>query len=248
MTNKTQIPFYAGVLMMLCGLYAGSGFGQEISLPTNHMIKTYMNIGFPEVTTQTIAIDSFHQQVTRQQNAEGGWLSLAYTREAPSGAIHEFELSRLSFWNRDNQVVVQDSLFLPMTISGANVRGVYAAARYEYMQELHKTDENRKTKIYLGGSAQPFFYRNVVRPLNSQSFPTTDISAGIKLALIPRVTQNLTDKLFLDVNIPIQMVTTDVTHNRVENPSFTASQQSISTINFMMDMKYMLRAGIGYRL
>ncbi len=180
-----------------------------------------------------------------------GRITPAFTVQTKSGNWHEFEISRFEISKRETESTqYDDSTHTAIQLVGGNVnRLVNIRLRYEMNNTLLKNLAESKFKPMLGFLFEPFYGRSKNMPKESQSFPNTYTEIGAIIGFVPRVTYNFNPKWFVDINVPINVIQTTYSRTKVENPSFSAEQQSSS----LLDMHVFppggaVRFGLGFQI
>ncbi|MDX5319815.1 MAG: hypothetical protein LPK45_02015, partial [Bacteroidota bacterium] len=133
------------------------------------------------------------------------------------------------------------------TTGGLKKTEMHFVARYEYIISILKNKEFKLTYA-LGLGASPYFHFAQADPVVSQSFPNSTIHTGVRLLLTPRVTYFFHSRFFIDLNIPVCVTDTYINRTKVENPSFTKTQQ-VYTTRFVDPFPEIFsgRVGLGYK-
>ena len=118
--------------------------------------------------------------------------------------------------------------------------------RFELGRWVKKMNEE-KLKLGWSPSVEAFIHSSKETNKSEESFPATGFNASLKLAVVPRVQYDLTSKLFLDLNIPIQFMSFGLDYNTIENPILTDQQKKQGGFDFDLTGEVLLRLGLGYR-
>lgn len=120
--------------------------------------------------------------------------------------------------------------------------------RYELIFSLNKT-EGKKLMPAIGIGINPYFFQVKSTPLTPNTFNNTITYTGAGLYLIPRLVYNISEKLYLDFNIPVMLSNNNIEINKVENPSFNINQRRTTTSNSnQFPAYYSGRIGLGVRI
>jgi hypothetical protein len=160
---------------------------------------------------------------------------------------HEVELTTLESRKVDFEEVTTNTS-TKETIAG--YRSYYGSIvmRYE-IKRYWKIDRIKNLTLELGSGGQPFFYWNRTTPKTSQSFPTSLNYSGINILLTPSVVYNISDKWFLNINLPYNLATVSWTNQKVLNSAFSAAQQKTNSLDFKtMDRNVHTRIGFGVKI
>ncbi len=249
MTGRFKIlsaVLFPGLLMIASQTLIGQEFNKNLEL------KLYTNFSY----TSFESVNLFNSDIPYTLRSEGkdmkiGYLSPAISISKPNGNLHEFELSRLTFNQRDDELVqIADTTGSPVqTISGGRINDIIIGLRYEYSFRLLKKHENAKFRPFAGISINPYFSRNTYLPRLSLSYPTKETSIGMLLALVPRIVYTINDAWFIDLNIPISLADLSLRSTNVENPVLTATDRTSRTFEMAeFPLNIHVRLGIGFRL
>tara|TARA_R110000868_G_scaffold272252_1_gene531514 strand:- start:13 stop:702 length:690 start_codon:yes stop_codon:yes gene_type:complete len=224
-------------------------YGQEGS---SKSIKLYTNFNFVTGDLILIIPDSipYNRAYAEAKNHQLGYFSPAFAIELENGNFHEFELSRLLInFNRNESIVIDDSLGRKIVVPGARNTRVLLAVRYEYNIALSNSTEEMKFQPYLGLSINPFFENSIKTPHIISQFATSKNEFGALFAIVPRIKYNLKGNWYLDLNVPINISQASVTINTDEDPILTASQRKSTTFDFeIVPRNIMVRFAIGLRI
>lgn len=222
-------------------------FGQN----SGTSVKIYSNFNFvaeDDFLSFDPATNKLRTDETRSYDL--GYFSPAFIIRTDSGNFHEFELSRLLL-NQDQSILFtsNDSIGGTELISALRTTEFLFAFRYEYNIAISSVAEETKIQSYIGFSIQPFFEASKTMPLLSPSYSTSQNRFGALLAIVPRVNYDIKENLFLDFNIPITLLETNVNFNETENPQLTEVERNSTVFNVkVLPVNFMLRIGIGLRI
>ncbi|MFK7922347.1 MAG: hypothetical protein AB8H47_10350 [Bacteroidia bacterium] len=121
------------------------------------------------------------------------------------------------------------------------------AFRYEISRELYRAKE--RTSYYLGLSTTWYQFGFQTFPTMPDVFLTRAIGTGFRFHIVPSMINDLTDRIYIEVGLPLQLAVTDFRLTRIEDPSMPL-RTGLDT--FEMDQQFgggfMLRVGVGVRL
>jgi len=180
-----------------------------------------------------------------------GRITPAFTIQTKNGNWHEFEISRFEISKRVTESTqYDDSTHVPKQLIGGNINQlINIRLRYEMNNTLLKHLTESKFKPMLGFLFEPYYGRSKNLPKTSQSFPNTYTEIGAIIGFVPRVTYNFNPKWFIDINVPINVIQTNYSHTKVENPSFSVEQQSSSLIDIVVfPSGGSVRFGLGFKI
>lgn len=215
------------------------GFSQETS---GTSLKLYSNFGWllEETNFGEITVEG---EPAKHEDFDLGYFTPAVVFTGAYGNTHEIEFSRFQM-NRTEEVVAN-----PQTIAIERNTEIFVALRYEFSFLFFKGNKDRRLKPALGFAGRPYYssWKNV--PAFSTAFTKAQSNLGVMLSIIPRVTYNLNDRWFLDLNVPFNFTDLRVSTRRNINPALPANQQSVTTIeSHFLPTEYLIRFGVGVRL
>ena len=248
---KTASKTKASIILLAAFILSGlSLIGQESTKTKS--IKLYSNYSW--ISTQTnIGFDSTGQvsTVARNLDVQLGYFTPALSFPSANGNFQEIELSKIVIGNTRNEVLnVVDSTGKSSLVSVLRKKNNTIAFRYEYDVLLFKKkNADSKLKTYLGLSVNPYFSHTKYSSSIASMFTTSQNSFGALIAIIPRINYNINEKLFVDFNIPMNIIDMNVTSDITENPAIPVPQRSISTLNFsQLPDQFLVRFGLGFRV
>lgn len=248
---KTASKTKASIILIAAFILSGlSSTGQES--PKTKSIKLYSNYSW--ISTQTnIGFDTTGRvsTIARNLDVQLGYLTPALAFTSANGNFQEIELSKIVIGNTRNEVLnIVDSTGQSSLASSLRTRNNMIAFRYEYDLLLFKKKKaDSKLKSYLGLSVNPYFSNTKYSSSIASMFTTSQQSFGALVAFIPRINYNVNERLFVDVNLPINLMDMNVTTERAENPAIPVPQRSISTLNFsQLPDQFLVRFGVGFRV
>lgn len=239
-----------GIIISLLVILSISLFGQDVS--KGKSLKLYTNFNLTAFYPDT---SSNNQPGFTRMNYEKEMsvfnFSPAVVFHNKKGNSHELELSRL--WMQKQFLETYDVLDSTgqtvNIVSGETVSRFHIQLRYEYTIGLFKKKNWKKLNSAIGFSAAPFYKWEKYSYSVSMPFPVSKSAFGIYLAVIPRIQYNLTEKWYLDLNVPITLVTMQFNNEKNEDPSIPVEQRTNSTIGFYnTPFGYAVRLGLGLRL
>jgi|GEM_PF-5110609 len=198
------------------------------------VFKVYMNGLFEK---QTRTLNDFPSDSTiyslEFRDTDIGYFSPALGFIKQNGDIHEFEISRISIGTSrvDSLVILENPDLQTFTMKGDQVYTIHLAFRYEYMINLRKSDEEAALKPYIGFSAQPYFRYLGFRSYVSSVFPYSYIDVGAVMSIIPRVTYDVNERWFLDLNLPLAVYRINWLQDSFEEPSIPVEDRVQSSFN-----------------
>lgn len=155
---------------------------------------------------------------------------------------HEVEISQL-FHNKSEPSSKNLITSKPTQDYGIQKDHHYAF-RYEASYSLF---EKKKIQTFIGGGVLPYFQRNSFNPLARNSFPKSWNEIGAIFHITPRITYYLHPRIFMDVNIPINILNLAYTSSFIRNPAIPVKEQMQSDVHshFMPNL-FTGRVGLGF--
>jgi hypothetical protein len=109
--------------------------------------------------------------------------------------------------------------------------------------------ENRNFGCFVGVSTAPVLSFEKVTSLLNVIFPSRALELSNTLSIIPRMTYAVSNRLFIDFNVPISFTTFDVNYKFTDNPILPTYARKIVEFNVYLPTNiWAIRFGIGYRI
>ncbi len=240
-------------IVFLLIFVAANMFGQESTNDRKSIdVKLYTNFSF---TPQYLY---YENDSTNGSSRNGYKENINIFNFSPSivfynkkGNSSEIEISRLNFSNDYNKEYneLDSTGAILNTISESKQKHFDLYLRYEYKWRLFKKKDLGKFKTILGFSGTPFVSWNKYEPMLSSENPYSTTTVGIYLSVIPRIEYSINKKLYLDLNVPISVVTANFTSTNNEDPTLPVEQRTQSTFDFYNGpLSYAIRFGVGLRI
>lgn len=171
-----------------------------------------------------------------------------YTKKGNSS---EIEISRLDYSHKFNKeyTLLDSTGALLNVISGNTQKQFELYLRYEYKLRLFKKKDWEKIKPIIGFSGTPFVIWDKIDPLLNTEFKKTKTIVGLYLSVIPRIEYSISERWYLDLNIPIAISTIHYTSIKNEDPSLSPEERTRNIIDFYnTPVSFAIRFGIGFRI
>lgn len=168
-----------------------------------------------------------------------------------NGNSNEIEISRVRYSNKyaKEYSVIDSTGAIENTLSGSYNKQFELFLRYEYKLHLFKKKDWETIKPILGFSATPFFQWNKSEPLRSYEYTSSNTSVGLYLSIVPRLEYVINERWYLDLNIPIALVTTHYTRIGYNNPNLPIDERVVSIFEFYNGpVSIAIRFGIGIKI
>ncbi len=168
--------------------------------------------------------------------------SIALMWKGKNRISHEVELANFVWQKRDDLRI--DSPFVGTHL---NHQSHFALAfRYEYMYRIGK--ETWRFSPIIGAGIAPYVQQHKTQFYTSASYPTNTFATGAKVYVTPRLNVRLTNRWFLDINVPITLFEPSLLKFVIQNPSLPLRQQNNSYFNFTGFSTISARVAVGVRL
>jgi hypothetical protein len=174
--------------------------------------------------------------------------TIAFQWKARNNNFHEIELTNFEIGKTGAKTeFVADTNGIPF-VSGQDIVTTALSVRYEYILNFNKSKDSKLVPS-LGFGVNPYFRKNKYSPLASSSFPASESSFGLRAFITPRVTYFITQKIFVDFNIPLCLFDNFILTEMRDNANLPVEQRTVSTYNFNQFPKFISgRIGIGIKL
>lgn len=175
--------------------------------------------------------------------------TIAFQWKSKKNNLHEIELTSLKLGKIGTKTdIFYDTTNNGQTLSGSDLTTTAISARYEYILNFNKSKDS-KIVPSIGFGINPYYGQNNYSPKISSSFPTSEISVGMRTFITPRLTYFVTSKLFIDVNIPLCFFDTFYFIDKEDNPALPVQQRTIKTFDYNQFPKiFSGRLGVGLKL
>jgi hypothetical protein len=186
-----------------------------------------------------------------EREINGFNFSPALVFNTQSGNSSEIEISRFRFSNIYNKEysTINSTGAVEDIISGDYKKQFELFLRYEYKIGLLKKKGWERFKPVIGFSATPYIKWNKNIPGLSNTFSTSRTTVGLFMSVIPRIEYKLNDKWYLDLNIPLSVLTMDFITNKADNPNLPIEERTVHTVEFYNGpIAVAVRFGVGYMI
>ena len=131
--------------------------------------------------------------------------------------------------------------------AGTKVTTTHVSLRYEYIYRLTKAVD-RRFDFSLGAGINPYFFNISENPVISNQFPTHERNMGAFFQVVPRIQFNLSNKLYMDLNVPFCLFYYNHRRLEREDPQLI-DELKIQTFtdNTLLPDVYSVRIGLGFR-
>jgi len=120
--------------------------------------------------------------------------------------------------------------------------------RFEWNYPIFKEKLGR-FQPFLGISADPSVFYENIEPYSTATFPTIYFDARNTVSIIPRIQVSLSERLFLDLNVPISMFSSVVAFRYYGNPILpTYARRMTDFSTKFLPSNLNIRLGLAYRI
>jgi len=235
--------------MVLLGAISMTVYSQNSTHPVSIALYSNFNLNSNYITHgQGPSEGTIHTEFERE--FYGFNFSPAVEINTDKGNYHSVEISRLAYNNNYNKeyYIVDSTGAISQVLSASTAQAFNCFLRYEYTITLFKKQNWEKFGTAIGFSATPFFRWSKSNSSISSEFPVTKTGTGIYLSVIPRLTYSFSEKWFIDLNVPLALVTAQYNSIKTDNPVLPVNQRNTATFDFHQGpIGVAVRLGVGYR-
>jgi len=223
-------------LTVFCLLFLlQNGFAQEEGSSKKYSLKVY------NITSYEKNSDRYNESTEMNIIKP----SFAFQWKTTNRVYQEIELMNLHVSNKQNRGknVIAGGVLYNHKYFKTDI-----ALRYEVIYALSKSD-NKKWMPAIGLGINPYFLQEISNPVVSYAFKTSLTNTGAGIYIIPRMVYNISERVYLDINIPVLVTENNFEISKVENPGFTREQQRTTTFtSTQFPSFYSGRIGLGIRI
>jgi hypothetical protein len=224
-----------------------TGWTQNTNLEYRSGLKIY-NLTTTEGLSKTVRLSDTSSYQFTNTSTQILHPTIAFQWKAKNNNFHEIELTNFEIGKTGAKTeFVADTNGIPF-VSGQDIVTTALSVRYEYILNFNKSKDSKLVPS-LGFGVNPYFRKNKYSPLASSSFPASESSFGLRAFITPRVTYFITQKIFVDFNIPLCLFDNFILTEMLDNANLPVEQRTVSTYNFNQFPKFISgRIGIGIKL
>lgn len=182
-----------------------------------------------------------------ERNSKFGNVSIAFKINKEKH-LHVFELVRLNF-DKDYMLTTLRKLD-PDTIApvaGATIKMFNLDLRYGYNYKL--VNLMKRLNILFEVSSEPYISINNHLPLVATSFPIKEMKLGFRFYVAPKISYDITNRIYFDLEFPIEILDSYWRRSRIENPTLPYDLQTYNKFYFdFFNNIFRFKVGIGVRL
>jgi len=228
------------------------GWSQNENLDFKYAVKLYNLTSFEDKSKKEIEVDSsiyVNSYDIIDKTLQIFHPTVAFQWKTKKNNFHEIELTNISLDNTEARKDVEtDTLGIYETIIGGEIFTTYVSLRYEFIWNLNISGENKFVPS-LGFGINPYYRQSIYKPMVTDEYRTSEILAGARVFVIPRLTYNISAKFFIDINIPICFFDIHFQSDKDQDPRLTIEEQTTNTANLHAFPQFFSgRIGVGIKL
>lgn len=190
--------------------------------------------------------ESITGELTRFNNVNFNRISFAVNIDTKQGYTHEIELLIPEL------LKPLDNIQFPLNYEfrkGATFEG--QASSYSLRYELSKTLTNQTKRFCfnLGLGINPYYVHLEYIPNVETTFYWSTKLYGLVLNMVPRIKYKISQRIGIDLNVPLKIYDLRGEKNRIKNPAMPINRQTNKeNNNIFFESAYTIRLGVMYRL
>ncbi|MCB0658899.1 MAG: hypothetical protein KDC57_22285 [Saprospiraceae bacterium] len=213
-----------------------------LTVAAQNGLKFYTSFQF---TNQDRTVSRFEQEDTIRTGTNkstniGGFIP-AFSLGSANGSFLEFAITNFRFQN-SNQIDLLPGASHPVPGSTTNTS---FGVRVEYAYSLFEANGIR---LLAGAAVNPAVSSKHQIPESSYFYDTRTSNFTVLLDIVPRIQVDLSESLFLDLNVPITLIdwaSTSITYDSSIVPSAPIKQSGSTTL--VLPQRVVIRLGLGIR-
>lgn len=168
--------------------------------------------------------------------------SVAFNWTDKKGRTREIELSSFILNSRKDNTTLGTTALMGRSVTTYDI-----SLSFEQIFNFAK-QKNWKLKPSLGAGVAPYFNMEKITPYTTALVPSTNTSYGARLYFAPRVNYSVSDRFFIDLNVPVTVADMGVQSQKTFVPAIN-SEMTSSTGNFnAFTTMPSVRIGAGLRI
>lgn len=209
-----------------------------------YFIKIYNQVSYYQYGTSRLQSNfKFYFQTTKNYKLINPNFAIQY--KSGNGNYHEIEFT--DFAINIQQFKERDTSYTNI-VDGALKQDYDISFRYEYTPK-RSIYLNKNLKLNVGYGFHPYFTKTSIVPYVSFDFPESEQFIGGAFFIAPRLTYVINKKFNFDINIPLNLLDVYYCTIEINNPSFSANQRKMTSINFDgLPVQFNLRFGLAYKI
>jgi hypothetical protein len=230
------------VVLLACLTISAGAFAQH-----EYRIKLYQHTSSLETVYQRQSGGTTSEK-SGDRHFTTGTFSVAFNMVSLRGGFHhEVEIFMPEIDRSAQNIQFPRNFGLTPNALTRDVVSTYAA-RYEINQDI--TNVTKRFVLNLGLAVNPYHIEMEFHPREGKAVYNRNVRiTGANINIIPRVSWQLTDRLSLEVNVPVNVFGIYRSKQHVDNPQISkASQTNAGTEHKFFEDIYTMRFGVAYTL
>lgn len=239
------------ILLVCFLLLAKTGWAQNKVDSHNYSFKFYNLSSYSnEERPQRFNEDSLVMMLIPSENFTILKPTIGLSWKTRNQNICEVELVQLGLntSSKASDFILDTIGFLGLVPQLSNYLTVDFSFRYEYILKFNK-GRDEKLNPSLGFGINPFYGLRKKTPTNTSDFEFQDQFFGADLNIVPRLTYNLSQNVYLDFSLLLSFANTYIQYSTLLSPLLSKSEQTIKEMLFTQFPKTIsARMGVGIKL
>lgn len=232
-------------LMVVCTV-----FSQNTNINYKYAVKLYNLTSYEDFsivkndTTSIMVNNKFEYANLKILNP-----TFAIQWKTKKNNFKEIELTSFTINKLNSKhLIVNDTAGTNKPVNEEELKTTFISLRYEYILNINKLKE-KKYLLSVGFGINPYYKLNKYIPVISSTFPNSVQVIGTNVFVTPRLTYFVSQKVFVDINIPLCIWSSYLLTENDKNPALPVSAQSTSSLNFeQFPTNFSFRVGVGIKL
>jgi hypothetical protein len=237
---------YLSIIFLL--LFIQKGFAQNINTDYKSAIKIY-NLTYYENSDKSIFDSTIYSTHTKNSSLKFFHPTVAFQWKSKKNNFHEIELTNFNLTkNKSEKEIVNDSTNSTQLTKSKITYNALISLRYEYIIVFKKLKQNKFVPS-LGFGIKSYFKDNYTKHEYPQFFTTSNKQLGFNTYITPRINYFFSQKIFIDVNIPICIFSLDYNSELINNPANSNKNTEYNVLNFdAFNNAFSARIGFGVKI
>ncbi|MCD9016825.1 hypothetical protein [Parachryseolinea silvisoli] len=229
------------VVLLACLTISAGAFAQH-----EYRIKLYQHTSSLETVYQYQS-DGATSEKSGDRHFTTGTFSVAFNLVSLRGGFHhEVEIFMPEIDRSAQNIQFPKNFGLSQSARTRDVISTYAA-RYEINQDI--TNVTKRFVLNLGLAVNPYHIEMEFNPREGNVYNRNVRVTGANINIIPRVSWQLTDRLSLELNVPVNVFNVYRSKQHVDNPILPKEgQTNAGTEHKFFEDIYTVRFGVAYTL
>ena len=185
------------------------------------------------------------------RSMEFGRIVPAFEFRNAAGHFHEVGLTRLMLKHTFELTEDTTVSYYPGSFIEKETRDQFNIA-VSYGYHLNLAKNWKRIHPYIGASVMPSIYTEITRPmLTTNEYRHKVFSTSLYFQLVPRLIINMSEQVYLDMNIPFSPGNLYYSRVKTDNPNLPIEERTTSSIGFYSDQIFkqlVCQIGFGIKL